>query len=37
VIKDLDRLKALYDLFAETLDALTRMGEAYERDPKVTL
>jgi hypothetical protein len=30
VIKDLDRLKALYELFAETLDGLCRMGSAYE-------
>jgi hypothetical protein len=37
VIKDLGRLKALYDLFAETLDVLTRMGEAYERDPNLKL
>jgi hypothetical protein len=30
VIKDLDRLKLLFDLFAETLDQLCRMGSAYE-------
>src|SRR6185436_8692658 len=28
VIKDIDRLKLLYDLFAETLDELCRIGEA---------
>jgi hypothetical protein len=28
VIKDTDRLKLLFDLFAETLDRLTRMGAA---------
>jgi hypothetical protein len=37
VIKDLDRLKLLYDLFAETLQELCRMGSAYEDDPGVTL
>jgi hypothetical protein len=37
VIKDADRLKRLYDLFAETLDELCRMGSAYERSPEVTL
>ena len=30
VIKDIDRLRALYDLFAETLDQLCRIGAAYE-------
>ena len=37
VIKDVARLKALYDLFAETLDALCRIGEAYEQDPNLRL
>jgi hypothetical protein len=37
VIKDVERLKLLYDLFAETLDALCRMGSAYESAPDVTL
>jgi hypothetical protein len=37
VIKDLDRLKRLYDLFAETLDQLCRIGSAYEGSPNVTL
>jgi hypothetical protein len=36
-IKDIERLKALYDLFAETLDHLCRIGSAYEDDPGVTL
>lgn len=37
VIKDVDRLKALYDLFAEILHELTRIGSAYEGDPQVRL
>ena len=37
VIKDVERLKLLYDLFAETLDELCRIGSAYEKDPGVTL
>ena len=37
IIKDIDRLKLLYELFAETLDQLCRMGAAYEKDPEVTL
>jgi hypothetical protein len=37
VIKDVDRLKLLYDLFSETLDELCRMGAAYEKPPGVTL
>ncbi len=37
VIKDIDRLKGLYDLFAETLDQLCRIGSAYEGSPNVTL
>jgi len=37
VIKDIDRLKLLYDLFAETLHTLCEMGSAYERDPEVEL
>ena len=35
VIKDVERLKQLYDLFGETLDELCRMGSAYESDPGV--
>jgi hypothetical protein len=37
VIKDKERLKKLYDLFAETLDELCRIGSAYEEAPKFTL
>ena len=37
VIKDLERLKLLYDLFAETLDQLCAIGMAYQRDPDVAL
>jgi hypothetical protein len=35
IIKDIDRLKLLYDLFAETLEQLCRIGSAYETDPEV--
>jgi hypothetical protein len=34
VIKDLERLKLLYELFAETLDQLTRVGGARARTRK---
>jgi hypothetical protein len=37
VIKDVERLKALYELFAEILQQLCRIGSAYEDDPQVTL
>ena len=37
VIKDLDRLKAVYDLFGVTLDELCRIGGAYESAPDVTV
>lgn len=37
LITDLDRLKALYDLFGELLHELCRMGSAYEDDPRVSL
>ena len=37
VIKDVDRLKELYDLFSETLDQLCRIGSAYVNDPGVKL
>jgi hypothetical protein len=33
VIKDVGRLKALYELFAEVLNYLCHMGSAYENDP----
>jgi hypothetical protein len=32
VIKDVERLKLLYELFAETLEHLCRMGAAYKQD-----
>ena len=37
VIKDVDRLKLLYELFAETLEQLCRIGAAYEQAPDVAL
>ncbi len=37
VIKDVERLKALYDLFAETLNHLCHIGSAYENDPNLEL
>ena len=37
VIKDIDRLKALFDLFATVLDQLCRIGSAYKQEPGVTL
>jgi|SRR5687768_2835422 hypothetical protein len=37
VIKDIDRLKLLYDLFAETLHTLCHIGSAYEDDPGIVL
>src|SRR5262245_13868591 len=35
VIEDVERLKRLYDLFAETLDELCRIGAATEQPPNV--
>lgn len=35
VIQDVERLKRMYELFAETLEELCRMGSAYRRDPEV--
>ncbi len=37
VIKDIDRLKLLYDLFSETLDELVRMGFASQVNPGLQL
>jgi hypothetical protein len=37
VIKDVGRLKALFDLFAAVLDQLCRIGSAYKLEPDVTL
>ena len=35
VIKDVERLKALFDLFAAVLDQLCRIGSAYKQDAGV--
>ncbi len=37
VIKDVDRLKSLFDLFAAVLDQLCKMGSAYKQDAGVEL
>lgn len=37
IIKDIDRLKGLYELFAEVLNHLCQIGSAYEDDPGVAL
>ena len=37
VIRDVDQLKSLYYLFAETLNHLCHMGAAYEDDPQLEL
>jgi hypothetical protein len=37
VLKDVERLKLLYELFAETLNHLCHIGAAYEDDPKLAL
>jgi hypothetical protein len=37
VVKDIDRLKALYDLFAEVLNHMCHIGSAYEDDPGIVL
>jgi len=37
IIKDIERLKHLYELFAETLDELCRIGSAYQSDPGLRL
>jgi hypothetical protein len=37
VIKDVERLKALFDLFAATLDRLCRIGSGREEEPGVAL
>lgn len=36
IIKDVERLKLLFELFAETLDQLCHIGSAYEEAPKLT-
>jgi len=35
VIKDVDRLKALFDLFAAVLNQLCKIGSAYKQEPGV--
>ncbi|GAB3547245.1 DUF3137 domain-containing protein [Spirosoma fluminis] len=37
VIKDVERLKLVYSLFAETLNHLCIIGSAYEDDPNIVL
>ncbi|SHO46676.1 DUF3137 domain-containing protein [Anaerocolumna xylanovorans] len=37
VIKDIDLLKALFDLFAEILDYMCEIGSAYDNNPNVNL
>jgi hypothetical protein len=37
VIKDIERLKGLFNLFAAVLDQLCRIGSAYKQEPGVTL
>lgn len=37
IIKDVERLKTLYELFAVTLNQLCHIGSAYEDDPQVEL
>ncbi len=36
-IKEVERLKQLFDLFSETLDELCRMGAAYDDEPGVKI
>jgi hypothetical protein len=36
-IKDIERLKALFDLFAAVLDRLCKIGSAYKQAPGVEL
>jgi hypothetical protein len=37
VIKDIERFKGLFELFAETLSQLCRIGSATKEDPGVEL
>jgi hypothetical protein len=37
IIKDEERLKQLFELFAETLEQLCRIGSAYGTAPQVKL
>jgi hypothetical protein len=36
-IRNVERLKSLFDLFAAVLDQLCRIGSAYKREPGITL
>jgi hypothetical protein len=37
VIKDVERLRALFDLFAAVLDRLCRIGSAHKKEAGVAL
>ncbi len=37
VIKDVERLKSLFDLFAVLLEQLCKIGSAYKQEPGVVL
>jgi hypothetical protein len=37
VLTDIERLKSLYELFAEVLNHLCHIGSAYENDPRIAL
>ena len=37
VIKDVERLRLLYELFCETLDQLCCLGSAYKEAPDLTI
>jgi hypothetical protein len=37
VIKDVERLRSLFDLFATVLDQPCKIGSAYKREPGITL
>ena len=37
VIKDMDQLKGLFEIFSEVLDGLCRIGSAYQTDPGIEL
>ena len=37
VLKDVERLKSLFDLFAAVLERLCKIGSAYKQEPGVTL
>jgi hypothetical protein len=37
IIKDVERLKSLFDLFGGVLDQLCQIGSAFEQEPRITL